>query len=190
MSPLLHLTVVVLMYGFADGRVYKQIINVANGGSWGDWKFLDMCPDKQYARGFAIKVEHHQPDKADDTSLNGIRLVCTDPEYKKGHNIESAVGGWGEWTTTSWCPSGVLVSFSLQVESKKGYGDDTAANNIRFYCSGGVVIDGYGGHSGKYGPWSDSCLKGVCGIMTRVEDHQGSQDDTALNDVRFFCCTD
>uniref|UniRef100_A0A671PAD6 Vitelline membrane outer layer protein 1-like n=1 Tax=Sinocyclocheilus anshuiensis TaxID=1608454 RepID=A0A671PAD6_9TELE len=59
----------------------------------------------------------------------------------------------------------------------------------RFICSQGHLLLGDGTHWGDWGDWSQTCQgKGICGIKTRIEMPQGRGDDTALNDVRMFCC--
>ncbi|CAI9540885.1 unnamed protein product, partial [Staurois parvus] len=95
---------------------------------------------------------------------------------------------WGSWTGVQWCPSGYLDYFVLQVEEPLGSGDDTAANNVLFHCSDFTVLPGSAGKWGSYGRPSATCQKGICGIVTKVEDPQGRGDDTALNDVKFQCC--
>lgn len=95
------------------------------------------------------------------------------------------------WTGIRWCPKdGVLIAFQLRVEPPQGLGDDTAVNNIKFRCSNGAVIEGQGEYFGDYDAWSNSCTRGgICGIQTNQEPYGGFfVDDTALNDVRFFCC--
>ncbi len=58
----------------------------------------------------------------------------------------------------------------------------------RFRCSEGE-LQGDGTNWGSWGGWSQACDgKGICGIKTLVEEPQGRGDDTALNDVRMFCC--
>ncbi|CAM4663487.1 unnamed protein product [Leuciscus chuanchicus] len=91
---------------------------------------------------------------------------------------------WGKWGLTQWCnTSGYLTAFMLRVESSQGSGDDTAANNIKFKCSGGAVLEGGSTTWGDWGEWSPTCEgRGICGIQTRIEEPQGLGDDTALND--------
>ncbi|XP_073479121.1 vitelline membrane outer layer protein 1-like [Aquarana catesbeiana] len=163
-------------------------INVNNGGKWGVWGKLEMCPYNTVASGFELKVEPPQGD-GDDTALNVIKLLCTKPGDRTIQaEITSAEGRWGRWTGIQWCPSGFLVRFALQVERPQGDGDDTAANNIMFQCSDNNILTGYGGKWGTFGNWSDMCQSGICGIRTLVEPDQGRGDDTALNDVVFRCC--
>ncbi|RXN24612.1 vitelline membrane outer layer 1-like protein [Labeo rohita] len=124
-------------------------------------------------------------------------------------------GGWGSWGYRDMCAEGTYAAgFSLKVENPID-GDDTALNGIRlhctdlskgskayhrytsvqsdvgsFQCSGGSILTGDGTDWGDWGSWSQTCQgKGICGIMTRVEEPQGRGDDTALNDVRMYCCT-
>ncbi|XP_067279955.1 vitelline membrane outer layer protein 1-like [Pseudorasbora parva] len=173
-------------------REYRSELTVKNGGIWGDWRSRSMCPSGKYAVGFNLRVE--KPVDGDDTALNGIRLYCAD--RSKGDSsindyssIESGIGHWGDWTDIRYCPSGYLTAFRLRVESSQGKGDDTAANNIRFRCSDTFLLEGDGTSWGDWGEWSPACLgRGICGIMTKVEDRQGKGDDTALNDVRMYCC--
>lgn len=80
------------------------------------------------------------------------------------------------------------MAFSLRVEARQTLGDNTAANNVRFRCSDSTELERPGLAWGDFGKWSKPCPKGVCGLQTKVEPPMGLQDDTALNDVRFFCC--
>ncbi|XP_070607635.1 vitelline membrane outer layer protein 1-like [Erythrolamprus reginae] len=166
-----------------DSRKYSSELKVLNGGIRGEWGPASFCTSG-CAVGFAQKVEKHQP-AGDNTAVNGIRLHCND-----GIEIESKVGPWGEWTANQMCRKGCLGSFSLKVHSYQGIFDDTSVNNIQFKCSDDADLRGIANENGKFGPWSRKCpSEGICGMRTRVEDAQGPfGDDTALNDVVFYCC--
>ncbi|XP_063159003.1 vitelline membrane outer layer protein 1 homolog [Candoia aspera] len=170
------------------------VIGVSNGGPWGPWTWQEMCPQETYATGVSLKVEPYQGQAKDDTALNGIRLYCTrgsHGEKSEAKTVESQSNVWGQWTTSLWCPQGTyLTSFSLRVEHvPRGIHDYMGATNVRFACSNGKVLEGQGLPWGEYGAWSPSCKKGLCGIQTKQESIRGVlMDDSALNDVRFFCC--
>ncbi|XP_053115520.1 vitelline membrane outer layer protein 1 homolog [Hemicordylus capensis] len=171
-----------------------DVIGVPNGGLRGAWAWQDRCPERTYATGFSIKLEAYR-GIPDDTALNGIRLHCTPGSRGDRHEArtaESQSGRWGRWLEPAWCPEGTyLQRFSLRVEEPRpGLQDAMGATNVRFACSGGQNLEGRGLAWGEYGAWSPPCTKGLCGIQTKQEMALGPlSDDTALNDVRFFCCT-
>ncbi|XP_072255400.1 vitelline membrane outer layer protein 1 homolog isoform X2 [Pyxicephalus adspersus] len=167
---------------------YADIITVNNGGSRGDWGFMDYCPDRTLATGFILKVQKRRGWLLDDTALNAIGLFCTKNNSQNViKQITSTVGDFGSWRSSFFCQSGFLKRFSLRVDQRRG--DNTAANNIMFTCSNSNILKGNGMNWGYYGIWSEDCNRGICGIKTRVEGNRGKLvDDTALNDVQFLCC--
>lgn len=118
----------------------------------------------------------------------------------EGTLIKGAEGKWGEWTVENVCtyPNG-LAGFELRQEESKGGGlkDDTAANDIHFFCESGIMIaTSLGKNMPNWGKWSerkycpDNYL--ICGLRVQIEKPQGgglgNNDDTALNNVDFECC--
>ncbi|XP_062435351.1 vitelline membrane outer layer protein 1 homolog [Rhea pennata] len=176
-----------------QGPHAASIITVPNGGPWGDWAWLEMCPEGSYAGGISFKVEPLQGAVVDDTALNGVRLHCL-PRGARGDGsvVESQSGRWGRWSEPRWCPHrGRLVGFALRVQAPQHrlLSDEVAATNARFACSDGPVLEGPGPDQGEWGSWSPLCPWAVCGIQTRQEPPRGlKRDDTALNDLRLFCC--
>ncbi|KAF1639873.1 Vitelline membrane outer layer protein 1, partial [Eudyptes chrysocome] len=174
---------------------YISVLTVPNGGHWGNWRSLQFCR-YGYGNGFALKAKFFlfptisctralvEPSQSgrDDTALNSICLHCQDDSTF----LCLLFIRWGTWTSFQVCPVGYLISFSLRTEKSQGGGDDTAANNIHFRCSDATVLVGDGLARGRFGPWSKSC--NICSLQTKVEPSQGLQDDTALNNVKFFCC--
>ncbi|XP_014462434.2 vitelline membrane outer layer protein 1 homolog [Alligator mississippiensis] len=174
--------------GAWGGRDPNSVLEVENGGPWGDWGHKEFCPRGTYASAFALKVQPHQgwSHFGDDTGLNGVRLICTD-----GSSIQSSEGKWGLWQSPRGCGGGTLVQFRLRAEPPRGpFRDDEAATDVSMLCSNGREVAGEGSTSGDWGNWSRPCAFGaVCGLQTRVELPGGpGQDDTGLNDLRLFCC--
>ncbi|XP_066475685.1 vitelline membrane outer layer protein 1 homolog [Tiliqua scincoides] len=102
----------------------------------------------------------------DDSSLNGIRLYCSD-----GTQIESRVGPVAK-------PQPLWI-----------FGDDTGATNIKFKCGDDTELEGRGHTWGKYGHWSSSCFPAsICGLRTRIDSTRPWLDISGLNDVLFYCC--
>ena len=87
----------------------------------------------------------------------------------------------------------------LRSEPSRGtFGDDTAANNIRFRCRQlhskhrTFSLTDRGAPWGFWGDWSKSCPLGsaICGLQTKLLLPQGGADDKALTNLRLFCCND
>ena len=102
------------------------------------------------------------------------------------------ISRFGEWGNVFRCSGeAFLRDFALRVvPAGEEVGDKTGVNNVRFFCSTGLLpLTGNGLAIGEWGDYSDNCLTGICGIQTRVLPNKGTLiDDSALNDVTFLCC--
>lgn len=74
------------------GADLPRPISVKNGGVFGDWGPLRVCPKGTIATAFSIKVE--EESWFDNTALNGIKLYCGDK-----NSTETVI----ESTTEKYC---------------------------------------------------------------------------------------
>ncbi|CAL8144039.1 unnamed protein product [Orchesella dallaii] len=163
---------------------------------WGEWGEFEYCKEGTYVIGMRLKTEPAQ-GPGDDTALNGISFMCgiIGETQKKLHSperqIQSLSGNWGTWGVSYECPNSYAVGFQLRSEaSQKGH-DDTAANNLRIFCSYSMqYLEGSGL---SWGEWTEPqlCPIGwaICGMRTQVETPKGHNvDDSSLNNLDAQCC--
>ncbi|KAG7167755.1 Vitelline membrane outer layer protein 1-like 2, partial [Homarus americanus] len=159
-------------------------------GKWGVWGEAQLCPPNSFADSITLKSE--APTTGDNTAANGLILPCRQQGGELRTSISSTVGDFGTWREPVTCPIPEYIhKFQLRVETENAF-DDTAVNDIKVTCTHYPedVLDGGGETWGVWGDWA-SCPddSAVCGIQTKVEPYLGVvDDDTALNDVRLFCC--
>ncbi|XP_075433766.1 vitelline membrane outer layer protein 1 homolog [Ascaphus truei] len=168
----------------------KNVISVSNGGEWGEWGPVEMCPVGSHVRGFSLKLEETH-GVGESLTLTAIRLYCViEIDELNATLIHSTEGRWGTWISPLWCHYGNLMAFSLKVEQSRGRGDeyDIATANIQFKCSDSRNILGFLPPVGSDKEWSQSCRYGICGIRTKVGTPHGFGDDPLLSDVQFTCC--
>ncbi|ODM92215.1 Vitelline membrane outer layer protein 1 [Orchesella cincta] len=160
--------------------------------NWGDWGRFQRCPFGRYAQGFQLKTEANLGLFQDDTALNSIKLFCGDPYRPDTAVLTSTEGEFGKWGNIYSCYPGFLNGFQLRVEEYQGSGDDTATNNVRFYCTNLPTPNDYiEGDGLSYGSWGQTqhCYSNqvISGIQTQVEPNRGDDDDTSLNNVLMEC---
>ncbi|ODM92206.1 Vitelline membrane outer layer protein 1 [Orchesella cincta] len=158
--------------------------------NWGVWGRFQHCP-LGYAQGFQLKTESYGGSFFDDTGMNAIKLFCGDPFSFGTTVITSTEGDFGEWGNVYSCYPGYLNGFQLKVEEYQGSSDDTATNNVRFYCTNLADNNYLEGDGLGFGDWGQvqHCYSNqvISGIQTQVEPNQGDDDDTALNNVLMEC---
>ncbi|CAL8129055.1 unnamed protein product [Orchesella dallaii] len=171
----------------------KYKYNLSPRNNWGNWGRFQRCPFGSYAQGFQLKTEPYQGLFTDDTALNSVKLFCGDPYRPDTAVLTSTEGPWGEWGSVFSCYPGFLNGFQLRVEEYQGSGDDTATNNVRFFCTSLPNPSDYVEGDGlTYGSWSQAqhCYSNqvICGLQTQIEPYNGDDDDTSLNNVLMECC--
>ena len=132
-------------------------------------------------------------DPAIDESGNRRKLLVTRPGTYHRTLYSGYWGGWKGWLGDN--TGGYYVcGAEMRIEGKQGWGDDTAANGLRFrYCH---LEDWWKQttatvYNGNWGNWRGMrmCPYGyyVDGAQIRYEGKQGGGDDTALNGLKIHC---
>ncbi|MDX2019358.1 MAG: RICIN domain-containing protein [Deltaproteobacteria bacterium] len=168
---------------------YRGVVTIGDG-IWGDWLGMRYCPEGSYASGYRMRVEGDQGG-GDDTGLNAVELLCTEPGDLASEAVRSNAGDFGSWRDARSCTiNNYIRGGRIRIEGNQGSGDDTAANSVEAQCTDNQAIEAPG--ATPWGGWSGvtNCPAGqvVCGLEARVEGNQGDGDDTALNGLRFACC--
>ncbi len=170
--PVLLFLLIFVLSGSTSGT---RVLSSPSITTWGDWGPMERCGPGTYVIGMQLKVEPKQPAVHDDTGLNGIRFFCSELSGSESvkSTIQSTVGPWGSWRSEFFC-NGVVVGFQLRSEPSQRDRDDTAANNLRLFCSDETTMEGEGT---LWGDWTSEqrCRKrqAVCGLQTQVEMSQG-----------------
>lgn len=108
--------------------------------------------------------------------------------------IEPESGPWGEFTNMVYCDANTwAIGFRQRVEKPCGECDDTALNALQLLCGtkDGSSVKSIAPHSGFWGDWSDFIRcpqnKFLDGVAFKIEQPQGTNDDTTVNDSKFRC---
>ncbi|MEG3922417.1 hypothetical protein QUA07_25365 [Microcoleus sp. T3_A4] len=179
----------------AFGQGYRNDVTeslTTGAGRWGEWSDIVFCPSGSYAGGYDMRVESPKGG-GDDTALNAISLYCYYPNGGFAGRIIAHKGNWGNWGAAVACNGSLLTSFRIKMEPWQRNGDDTAANSVSFICTN---RNGYypleASNGGQWGNWlgwiNPTQFSAICGFQAKVEPPQGSGDDTALNDLKFYYC--
>jgi len=180
-------------------------VTVANG-PFGTWPSCpEYCPAGSYVYEAFTQHEANQ-GSGDDTALNGIWLVCrTADSGNFAKVIKSKIGSWGSkplfgdgsndlsryQRCTPQQVNNVIIGAQMKIEGALSSGDDTAANQLTVRCldRSTIAVKPQPTNWGSLTP-EIQCPNGkaVCGLRTRVENSQGSGDDTALNGLQLVCC--
>ena len=96
---------------------------------WGEWRWIEHCPQGQFLIAFQMRVEEHQ-GRGDDTAVNDVNFMCTQ-NYNVLYGRGERWGEWGRWSSP--CLSGIC-GLKTKVEFPQHRGDDTALNDVQFIC--------------------------------------------------------
>lgn len=177
------------------------VINTPVETTFGSWKPWDYCPPQTYIVSMDVrtaKMAVASRTVPDNLGLIDVVFQCSSPAsdtpesfiFTKVGGVTSSVAGYGNISISSDLPSGPIVypyplatacegvAIGVQVisEEEQISLDNSAANNLRLYCSGLVdnvpaYVEGYGDYLGE---WSDPqhCRgrQALCGVQTQSQD--------------------
>jgi len=176
-----------------DGWHPVATLVLSNAFDAGEWGAAAVCPENCFVRQFEVLYE--PAGDIDDTAVNALKLYCSSAETGlEVSYVSSATSPYGHWMGLNVCQGGWLTGFRAKVLEYQGlFTDDVAVQDVMGACEGGDTIGGYTDTTRvKDGDWSDwaQCPAdtAVCGLQTRVEKPQLTDDDTAVTDISLFCC--
>lgn len=186
-------TIYIKSYGSSFPTFYSMSTIQSDGlTNWGQWHQERYCPSNSYAIGVKVKAQAY--NSFDNTGLNAIEIICNDDARTR---LLSGEGSFGDWDTDRYCPYyKKLIGFKFRVHNDAFIInlvlDDSAANGIHLFCDDGSNL--VPGVEGPWGNWGSDkyCANNqvICGIKTQIQWNQGFLlDDTALNNVVFYCCS-
>lgn len=65
-------------------------------GKWGHWSSMKMCDYNQFVSGVEWRIESNQ-GSGDDTSVNGLRILCKKFGNSAATTKTVSDGFWGSW---------------------------------------------------------------------------------------------
>ncbi|KAK7074719.1 Vitelline membrane outer layer protein 1 [Halocaridina rubra] len=180
------LAFVTLTFGYGP----EDFIHILGATQFGFWGQTAACANGSYAYAFDIMLENEHGILDDDTSVNAISLHCSTFDGNHTGEVTSSTMDRGRWTGVKACEAGKFLK-GYNIKSEASASDQTAANGLKMWCQGSE--EALEPPENKWGVWLEraNCPgnKVICGLMTNVQDNQGTfGDDSALNDVRFLCC--
>ena len=189
MASFITQLILVLVIATSAGQVSadseSHTITNAQFTNWGVWGPFEQCPFGTFAFGYQLKVAPYDP-KADNTALNGIRLLCALPaaEIEYVGDVTSSVGSSGTWGPVVNCSGDPLTGFVLEAVPNKGTSlgklwksdvDDVAAIAFRGYSARDKIckpgVEDYKDPGGIWAPkvFCDEEFV-LCGIRTQVDE--------------------
>ena len=174
-------------------------IKTTIGGNQGDWELPKICSENKFVNGYQLIFEQNWINGisqwSDFTGLNGIRIFCSDMNFLGNEELRPGDGPFPQYFQTQIvCGSDGKNSFIIGYELYLG-GEKDGALGIKGICSDfygeNVIYVDKGEFDFNVQKESATCPPGtiVCGMQLRIEVNQGTfSDDSALNDLRVFCC--
>ena len=135
-----------------------------------------------------------------DTAANGLRVVFCKPREWNIQVQKQYPGLWGTWKGMVMCPEKYYVdAFQARIDEKKGKGDNTALNGLKFRCNSqqknmSTIITIYEGIWGTWRNWRYAGEEKIAffdgfyffdSFQVRFKPNQNSGDNTAMNGLRF-----
>ena len=164
-----------------------QVLESGISSGIGYWRSWELCPNGSFAIGFNLKIDND----IDISGINTIKLICNDVSNTQ---IVSFDGEKGSWGNNVYCPNNSrFVSFDYKFDPYTGSSqpDDSSGNSVYFYCEDNTELRPT--LEGVDGTWigRKNCAVNyaICGLIVQYQDNQGTKDDTALNNFKFYCCS-